>query len=88
MNVINKTRRPLRVPLPGGKTLFLAPGGTGQATLKAKEHPPLMALVEAGDVEFDEESRSKRAAGGHRGAGTIRSEGHETGGGIRKSGDR
>ncbi len=47
----NLTRKALSVPLPGGKKLFLGPGKSGQVTAKATEHPPLLALVEAGELE-------------------------------------
>ena len=49
MDITNKTRKPLRLPLPGGKRLFLGPGKTGQVSPKALEHPPLVKLLEAGD---------------------------------------
>ena len=47
MEIRNKTRLPLRVPLPGGKKLHLGPGQAGQVTPKALEHPPLKALLGA-----------------------------------------
>lgn len=87
MNITNKTKRPLRLPLPGDKTLFLAPGGTGQVSPKARHHPPLVALVDAGDVEFDEGSRANFGSGDEA-KGVKPSSGHGAGGGIRKSGDR
>ena len=31
MEILNKTKRPLRIPLPGGKRLHLAPGKTGRS---------------------------------------------------------
>ena len=52
MDITNKTRKPLNLPLPGGKRLFLGPGKTGQVSPKALEHPPLAKLLEAGDVEI------------------------------------
>ena len=61
----NKTPKPLRVPLPGGKTLFLGPGKDGQISTKAVEHGPLKKLVEAGDIEIldDDWSGSSRPPG-------------------------
>lgn len=50
-NIRNVTRGPLAVPLPGGKKLHLGPGKTGEISARAAEHPPLVALVEAGAVE-------------------------------------
>lgn len=51
MDIINKSRKPLSLPLPGGKRLFLAPGKTGQVSPKALEHPLLVKLLESGDIE-------------------------------------
>ena len=38
MDITNKSRKPLSVPLPGGKKLFLGPGKTGQVSPKALDH--------------------------------------------------
>ena len=48
MDITNKTAKPISVPLPGGKKLFLAPGKSGQVSPKALEHPPLVKLLESG----------------------------------------
>ncbi len=50
MEITNKSRRPLTVPLPGGKRLHLGPGKSGQVVATALEHEPLKKLVEAGDL--------------------------------------
>lgn len=87
MDIINKTTKPLRIPLPGGKKLFLGPGRTGQVNAKALQHPPLAKLIEAGDVE------SGGATASHQGGGADKG-GHSTGlrhgttGAMRQSGDR
>jgi len=84
----NKTKRPLRVPLPQGKTLHLGPGKSGQVTAKALQHAPLAKLVEAGDLEIEDEGKGS-LGGAHGGqAGLSASEGHEAGGGIHHGGDR
>lgn len=49
--ILNKTTRPMRVPLPRGKVLHLSPRKSGEIADKAVEHPPLARLVEAGDLE-------------------------------------
>ena len=49
--VINKTRRPIRISLPRGKTLFLGPGGRGQVHEDALERPSFKKLIEVGDIE-------------------------------------
>ncbi len=48
----NTTKKPLSVPLPGGKRLFLGPGKEGQVRPKADEHPAVAALIEAGELEI------------------------------------
>lgn len=88
MIVTNKTKRPLRIPLPGGKTLFLAPRGTAKIAPKAKNHPPLIELVEAGKVELDDNDHSSGGTGSHKGGDLRSSDRHDTGGGIRRTGDR
>ena len=62
MNITNKTSQPISVPLPGGKKLFLGPGKTGQLTTKSAGHPPLVELVEAGDLELDDTGRQRNTA--------------------------
>jgi len=49
--VLNKTRKPLRVPLKGGKILHLSPAGRGQVHDDALERPAFQKLVEAGEIE-------------------------------------
>ncbi len=86
--VSNKTQRPLRVPLPGGKRLFLGPGKSAQIAFNAVEHAPLKELVDAGKIEvFDEAPRQSggAAVGENRRAAT---QGHTSGTGSRRSGDR
>ena len=38
--------------LPGGKRLFLGPGKEGKIGARADEHPPIVALIEAGELEI------------------------------------
>jgi hypothetical protein len=86
--VVNKTQKPLSVPLPRGKVLHLGPGKTGQISSEAAEHPRLKKLVDAGEIEvFDD----RNAPSG--GTGDIRKArpsfyGHAGGSGTRRSGDR
>ena len=88
MEIINKTRKPLSVPLPGGKKLFLGPGKTGQVTAKALDHPPLVTLIEAGDLATTGVGpKIKKGGGGSSTAGG--GTGHKGGtGAMRQSGDR
>ena len=57
MDIINKTNQPISVPLPRGKKLFLGPAKTGQVNAKAAAHPPLVKLIEAGEIEIDGSDR-------------------------------
>lgn len=88
MEIRNTTKRPIKVPLPGGKRLFLGLGGTGQIAPKAAEHPPVKALIDKGDLEVLDGGRSK--GGGSGGSGGISSsQGDGSGSGnIRRTGDR
>jgi hypothetical protein len=63
--VTNKTRAPIRIPLPRGKSLHLGPMRTGQIRDQDAEHPALKKLVEAGDVEiFDGGQQASAATSG------------------------
>jgi len=53
----NTTQKPISVPLPRGKRLFLGPGKTGQVAPKAADHPPIVALIESGDLEIVSEGK-------------------------------
>jgi hypothetical protein len=86
--VSNKTQRPLSVPLPGGKTLHLGPGKTGQVSAKAVEDPRLKKLIDAGELEVvGDDARAATGPGARqRGRGFML--GHTSGSGTRRSGDR
>jgi hypothetical protein len=86
--VSNKTQRPLSVPLPGGRTLHLGPGKTGQISAKAVEDPRFKKLVDAGELEVvgEEVRPAGGPRGGTRGRGFML--GHTSGSGGRRSGDR
>ncbi len=73
----NTTHKPIRVPLPQGKTLHLGPLKEGQVTVATLDHPPFKAMVESGDLEvlgdgqvdtphpFKEEKASGTGGQGH-----------------------
>lgn len=87
MEITNKTKKPLSVPLPAGKKLFLSPGKSGQITRKAAESPAVVKLVEAGDVKITEEG-SQRQGGAGSGGGVSNSSRHGGSGAMRQSGDK
>lgn len=87
MEIINRTKRPLRVPLPGGKKLFLGPGKNGQVAPKAAEHPPLKKLIDDGEIEVVGTGRSQGTGGSGGGTGTRSAQGGSSGG-VRHTGDR
>lgn len=86
--ITNKTKRPLKVRLPGGKTLHLGAGATGQVKPKALEFPALKALIDAGEVQVEDGGHSSPGALGGGRKGLSSSEGHGGGTGLFKSGDR
>lgn len=87
MDVTNKTKRPIKVPLPGGKRLFLGPGAVGQIAPKATEHPPLKKLLEAGDLEVKIQGRTQGTGSSGGSTGPSQAGGGQ-GGGLRHTGDR
>ena len=87
MEITNKTKKPLSVPLPAGKKLFLSPGKSGQITRAAAARPAVVKLVEAGDVEISEEG-AQRQGGGSSGSGVSGVSRHGGSGAMRQSGDK
>lgn len=87
MEILNTTKRPLRVPLPGGKRLFLQPGRPAQISPKARDHAPLAKLIEAGDIEVVSGGQKSIDGGGSQ-AGVNSSQRNPPGGGVRHTGDR
>lgn len=86
--VSNKTQRPLRVPLPGGRTLHLGPGKAGQISSKDAEHSAIKKLVEDAAIEVVDEDARQAQGGGDGGTGRTFIGAHARGSGSRRSGDR
>jgi hypothetical protein len=74
--IVNKARRPIRISLPGGKTLHLGLAGRGQVPDDALARPAFKKLVEAGEIEVlgdedrsvvadEQTTRIRRSAQGH-----------------------
>ena len=70
MDITNKTQKPLTLPLPGGKRLFLGPGKTGQVSPEALEHPLLAELLKTGDIETAVRRPKHEERDGGKGEGT------------------
>jgi len=69
--VTNKTRKPLSVALPRGRTLHLGPGKSGEIAKSDVEHPAVKALVDNGAIEVVQGPSDGRYGGPPRG-GTRR----------------
>ena len=67
---MNRTRNPIRISLPGGKTLYLGLAGRGQVPDDALERPALKKLIQAGEIEVLEQDR--RSVGTDTGSTRVR----------------
>lgn len=74
--IVNRTPRPIQVPLPGGKRLHLGPGKTGQVSDKAAEHPALLRLIEDETIAFTGDSEQHAAGRAPSGVGHESTHGH------------
>ena len=86
--ILNKTQRPIRVPMPRGKVLHLGPNKTGEIAPKAADHPPLQKLVEAGDIEIVGDGAHATQRPGDSGPAATKSQGHQPSMTPRNLGDR
>ena len=87
-SISNKTHRPIRVPLSGGKFLYLGPGKTGQIADTAAERPAVKKMIEAGDIEI-RDAGVGHASGEEQGAaGHAATHGHAPNTLLRPKGDR
>lgn len=84
----NKTTSPLRIPLPGGKTLHLAPAKTGQVADKAVEDPRVIKLIQAGKIEIAGEGAAGPRAAGESSSVQTSTHGHQPTTVVMPKGDR
>ena len=84
------TQLPVRVPLPGGKTLHLGPAKTGQISDQAAEGRSVQRLIEQGTIELlGDADRSSGDDSGQSGSRPQESrQGHKPTTGIGTRGDR
>ena len=89
MDILNKTPRPIKVPLPRGQVLRLGPRMTGQIAAKAAEFEAVKKLLEEGVIEIVGDGGTKSTGGSASGGDTGPSQTGPSGGGaMRRSGDR
>jgi len=89
MDIRNKTPRPLKISLPGGKVLRLGPRMTGQISPKAAQHEAVKKLLEDGVIEVIGDGGTKGVGGSVNDSGGGPSQAGPAGGGaMRRSGDR
>jgi hypothetical protein len=84
----NRTTAPLRIPLPGGKILHLAPAKTGQVADRAIEHPRVRKLIEDGKIEVTGEGGAGQHAGEGGAAVSTSTHGHHPKTVVMPKGDR
>ena len=87
-SIINKAHKPLKVPLPGGKTLFLGLNGRGQVPDDALTRPAFKKMVDAGDIEVADDAGQQTS--GDKGSGRIHesTHGHPATKSVTRRGDR
>ena len=87
-SVINKARKPLKLHLPGGKTLHLGLNGRGQVPDDALTRPAFKKLVDAGEIEVLDDAC--QPASDDRGAPRVQetTRGHPATKSVSKRGDR
>ncbi|HKQ60246.1 MAG TPA: hypothetical protein VJS92_03110 [Candidatus Polarisedimenticolaceae bacterium] len=88
MDIVNKTRKPLRIQLHGGKVLHLGPGNTGQISNDAAEEPAIRRLVKAGEIEIVDEAHHAPSGSGDPGAKHEAPRGHHPTTVVLPKGDR
>lgn len=84
----NTSRKPLRIPLPGGKIMFLGPGKSGQISDRHADLPAVARLIEEGSIAVAGESGHADQAGGGGGQVHDGTHGHVPRKVVRPRGDR
>ena len=87
-NIENKSRKPIKVPLPGGKFLHLGPGKTGQIADSAIDRPAVKKLIEAGELEVHVDGAGHEGGGEAGSAIHAATHGHVPNTMMRPKGDR
>ncbi|MBI3450359.1 MAG: hypothetical protein HY049_15770 [Acidobacteria bacterium] len=87
-NIRNKTKSPLKIPLPQGRTLHLGPMKTGQIADAAVEKPAIQKLIKDGHLELLGEGETLSSSGDASGAVHESTHGHGQQKDIRPKGNR
>ena len=87
-NIRNKTRSPLKIPLPQGRTLHLGPMKTGQIADAAIERPSIQKLIKDGQLEIIGDGDHQAGAADSSGAVHESTHGHGQQKDIRPKGNR
>ncbi len=74
--VRNKTRKPLKIQLHGGKVLHIGPLKSGQISDEAAEEPGVKRHLEAGEIEILGEGAHAVSADEGHGAASEATHGH------------
>ena len=73
----NRTYRPLRIALPGGKTLHLGPAQSAKIADAAIDRPAVKKLLDAGEIEVEGSGRPEGGGSGGGGdASSVTTHGH------------
>jgi hypothetical protein len=73
----NLTYRPIRIALPGGKTLHLGPAKSAKIADAAIDRPAVKKLLEAGEIEVEGSERPEGGGSGGGGeASSVATHGH------------
>jgi hypothetical protein len=86
--LVNKSRKPIRIPLPGGRALFLGPGKSGQIADRHAALPAVARLIDDGTVVVAGESAHADAAASGGGQVHEGTHGHAPIKIVRPRGDR
>jgi hypothetical protein len=87
-SIVNKTRRPLKIPLARGRVLHLGPGKVGQIATADAERETFKSLVESGAVEIVGEGSGPTTPRSETATGHADPRGHHPSTAVVKRGDR
>ena len=73
----NKSRRPIRVPLPGNKVLYLGPAKSGQIADQHADTPGIRRLLKQGEIEIVGEAAHAEGGGGSEASARAATHGHK-----------